>query len=135
MEALAAAFPLLVFLAALALAFFAFRLNRRISRGAQSAGPREVVRPEQVGLQRTPWELRAIDDQIRVPSNSRARTDLVHTINRLTKAAGVTDPAYLLPPNANDTMITAVIDHLERRLELPPLQPMPEPQRLGSPDR
>ncbi len=135
MATLASMFPLLVFVASLALAFFIFRLNRRLSRGAQSAGPREVVRPDQVGLQRTPWELRAIDDQIRVPANSRARHDLVNTINRLTKAAGVSDPAYLLPPNAEDAMIAAVIDHLERRLELPPLTPVGPPQRLGSADR
>ncbi|MGI9597293.1 MAG: hypothetical protein ACR2QK_14110 [Acidimicrobiales bacterium] len=135
MEALASAFPLLVFVASLALAFFALRLNRRLSRGAQSAGPREVVRPDQVGLQQTPWELKAIDDQIRVPANSRARGDLVQTINRLTRAAGVTDPAFLLPPNASDPMIANVILLLERRLELPPLLPLQPDQRLGSADR
>ncbi|MGB5760116.1 MAG: hypothetical protein WBM50_24590 [Acidimicrobiales bacterium] len=121
MGTLASIFPLLVVVAGLALAFFAFRLNRKLSRGAQSAGPWEVVQPEQVGLQRTPWELKAIDDQVRVPSNSRARGDLVQTINRLTKAAGVTDPAYLLAPNASDAMIEAVIGHLERGLDLAPL--------------
>lgn len=135
METLASLFPWLVVLATAALGIFAFRLNRRLSRGAQSAGPRDVVRPDQVGLQRTPWELTAIDDQIRVPANTRARNDLVNTINRLTRAAGVTDPNFLLPPHASDTMIEAVIDHLERRLELGPLTPMAPPQRLGSPNR
>ncbi|MGH1492599.1 MAG: hypothetical protein ACRBK7_24945 [Acidimicrobiales bacterium] len=129
MNVLVSAFPLLVVVGALVLAFFVFRLNRRLSRGAQNAGPRYVMRPQQAGLQRTPWELRAIDDQILLPSNSRARTDLVHTINRLTKAAGETDPAYLLGPHASDIDIAAVVDRLERRLELPPLMPLNSPQR------
>ncbi len=138
MGTVASTFPLLVVLAGLGLAFFAFRLNRRLGRGAQNAGPWEVARPEQAGLQRTPWELKAIDDQVRVPSNGRARGDLVETINRLTRAAGVTDPAYLLAPNASDAMIDAVIGHLERGLDLPPLAPIagpgPGPRRLGSSD-
>lgn len=119
----ASLFPFVVVVAGLVLAFFVFRLNRRLGRGAQSAGPRDVIRPEQVGLQRTPWELQAIDDQLRLAPNSRARTDLVHTINRLTKAAGETDPAFLLPPNATDAHIAGVVDRLELRLELPPLTP------------
>lgn len=129
MNVLVSAFPLLVVVGGLVLAFFVFRLNRRLSRGAQNAGPRYVMRPQQAGLQRTPWELRAIDDQILLPPNSRARTDLVHTINRLTKAAGETDPAYLLGPHASDTDIAAVVDRLEQRLELPPLMPLNSPQR------
>ncbi len=129
LETVASLFPLLVFLTGLVLALLVFRLNRRLSRGAQNAGPRYVLRPEQAGLQRTPWELRAIDDQIRLTPNSRARTDLVNTINRLTKAAGEPDPAYLLAPNATDAHIAAVVDRLELRLELPPLTPTNPPRR------
>ena len=130
MQALAAAFPLLVTLATLALGIFAFRLDRRLSRGSQNAGPRYVVRPEQVGLQRTPWELTALDDQVRAGGNRQARQDLIQTVNRLTAAAGITDPAYTLTTNANDHMIANVISLLEQRLELAPLEPM-----LGSPHR
>ncbi len=127
---LASAFPLLVTVATLVLAFFALRLDRRLSRGSKSAGPREPMRPEQVGLQRTPWELKALDDQVRAGANRQARQDLVMTVNRLTTAAGITDPAYILDSNANDHMIANVIAMLEQRLELAPLGPM-----LGSPHR
>lgn len=123
MSALTALFPVLVFLATVALVVFAIRLDRRLSRGSQSAGPREVMQPEQVGLQRTPWELKALDDQVRSGANRQARHDLVQTINRLTTAAGITDPAYRLDTNANDHMIANVISLLEQRLELPPLEP------------
>lgn len=124
MSDLAVLFPVIVLLSLAGLIIFVIRLDRKLSRGAQSAGPRELVRPNQAGLQRTPWELRALDDQLRAATNQRARQDLVQTINRLSKAAGVTDEALQLPPNANDTMIAAVISHLEDRLELAPL-PMP----------
>lgn len=135
MEALAAAFPLLVFVASAALVIFVIRLDRRLSRGARSAGPREVVRPAPVGLQRTPWELKALNDQLRMSSNHRARSDLVQTINRLSRAAGLQEPRFFLTPDASDAMIAAVVDHLERLLELPPLPPMPGTHRLGSTDR
>jgi len=144
MQLLASLFPLLVVLATLALAFFAIRLDQRLSRGSQSAGPRYVVRPEQVGLQQTPWELKALDDQVRAASNHQARHDLTQTINRLTRAAGIDDPAYILTPDANDYMIAGVIDMLERRLELTPsIDGQAEYGRsrfgstntLGSPDR
>ncbi len=130
MDALTSIFPVLVTIAALLLAFFALRLDRRLSRGSKSAGPREPARPEQVGLQRTPWELKALDDQIRAGANRQARQDLVLTVNRLTAAAGINDPAYTLNTNANDHMIANVIAMLEQRLELAPLDPM-----LGSPHR
>jgi hypothetical protein len=135
METLATIFPFLVVVAALALAFLAFRLNLRVSRGSQSAGPRDLVRPAPVGLQRTPWELKALDDQVRASTNHRARGDLVHTVNRLTRASGIDDPALILAPDADDATISAIVDHLERRLELPPLMPTPTTQRLGSADR
>lgn len=120
---------MLVIVAVMVLAALVIRLNRQLSRGAQSAGPRYVTRPQQAGLQRVPWELRAIDEQIHRTTDSRARTDLIHTINRLTKAAGETDPAYLLHPAASDDHIAHVVDRLELRLELPPLTPTNSPQR------
>jgi hypothetical protein len=121
MATLASLFPLLVFLVGVVLAFFVYRLNNRLGRGAQSAGPRHVLRPAQAGLQRTPWELQAIDDQLRLPANSRSRTDLVNTINRLSKAAG--EPDLLLGSDASNQYIAAVLDRLEQRLDLPPLIP------------
>ena len=123
MARFAEVFPLLVFLATLLLAFFAIRLSRRLSRGSQSAGPREVVRPQQVGLQQTPWELSAIDEQLRSGWNARGRIDLVTTVNRLTTAAGLHDPALQLPTNASDEHISRVVAHLEHHLELTPPVP------------
>jgi hypothetical protein len=120
MEALASAFPLLVFLGIIALLAMAFRLSRRISRGSRSAGPIDVIESNQVGLQRTPWELASIDDQLQSPMSQRHRIDLINTINRLTKAAGETDPRFVLDSRANNHQIAHVVDHLERRLELGP---------------
>lgn len=123
MSLLATLFPWLVALAAILLIVLAIRLDRRVSRGSQSAGPREVPRPEPLGLQQTPWELQALDDQVKVPPRTSARRELIHTVNRLTEAAGVTDPRYVLAPDAGDDAVTAVILHLEQRMELPPLVP------------
>lgn len=134
MDLLISLFPLLVVVATLALIVFVIRLDQRLSRGSQSAGPRDTVRPKQVGLQQTPWELQALDDQVRATSNHQARQDLTQTINRLTRAAGIDDPAYLLNPGDNDYMIAGVIEALERRLELPPLTMGQQPQHFGSPD-
>lgn len=121
MSLLPTLFPLLVVLATLVLGIFVIRLDQKLSRGSQSAGPRETIRPKQVGLQQTPWELRAIDDQLRAASNRQARADLTNTINRLSKAAGIDDPAFMLTHEANDNMISGVIATLEERLDLPPL--------------
>ena len=57
------------------------------------------------------------------------RQELVHTVNKLTEAAGVTDPRYTLHPDAGDDAISAVISHLEQRMELPPLVPTPDGRR------
>ncbi len=129
MALLATLFPWLVVLASLILAILAIRLDRRVSRGSQSAGPREVPHPEPVGLQRTPWELQALDEQVRVQRGTAARRELIHTVNRLTEAAGVTDQRYVLHPDAGDDAVTAVILHLEQRMELPPLVQTPGTQR------
>ncbi len=132
MSLLPSLFPLLVVLATLVLGIFVIRLDQKLSRGSQNAGPRDVVRAKQVGLQQTPWELRAIDDQLRAASNRQARADLSNTINRLSKAAGIDDPAFMLTPQANDNMISGVIATLEERLELPPLTAQPG-VNLGAP--
>jgi hypothetical protein len=145
MAGLASMFPLLVAVVSIALIVFLIRLDRRLSRGALSAGPRDPQRAEPPGLQRTPWELKAIDDQLLASPGHRARIDLTKTVNRLIRAAGIDDPARLLRPDASDHEIAAAISSLEQRLELPPLLPpgaesiasVPGPGsgRLGSTDR
>lgn len=154
MQALATFFPVLVLFSTLALVVFAIRLDQRLSRGSQSPGPRQIIRPKQAGLRQTPWELTALDNQAKARPGDLARHDLIQTVNRLTSAAGIHDPAYMLTADANDYMIAGVIELLERRLELTPglppgpqpgpgpgLEPGPGPQhfeptdRLGSPNR
>lgn len=121
MNLLTALFPLLVVMAGVVLGILAFRLDRRLSRGSRSAGPRDVVQPTPVGLKRTPWELQALHDQVQLPVGSTVRRELIHTVNKLTEAAGVTDPNYRLPPDASDAAVAAVVLHLEQRLDLPPV--------------
>lgn len=129
MAGLATGFPILVVLATIALLALLFRLDRRLSRGAINAGPRNPVPAEPPGLARTPWELRAIDDQLRSPTGGRTRTDLVKTLNRLIKAADPGGGTAQLPFDATDHEIVALIGHLERRLELGPLVPGPVASR------
>ncbi len=131
MEAIAQLFPFLVFILACALIVFVIRLDRRLSRGSRSPGPRQVVRATPVGQRQTPWELQAINDQLRLSTNARARTDLVNTLNRLTTAAGLRDPSFTLPPNASDLHISTIVERLERQLELPPLTSFPTAPALG----
>jgi hypothetical protein len=132
MSGVVGVFPLLVVLATIVLAILLFRLDRRLSRGALNAGPRDPVTAEPPGLLRTPWELRAIDDQLRSSPGTRNRADLVKTINRLITAAGMTEPAARLPFDATDHEIATVMAELERRLELGPLPPTGHPRPLGS---
>lgn len=139
MSALPVVFPLLVVVGTLAFIGLAFRLGRRISRGSRSAGPFEPLRPPPPGLQQTPWELSAIADQLGSANASRSRIDLINTVNRLTRAAGETDPRFTLHAAADNGQIAWVIDHLERRLDLPawtdfhqaPSPDRPAPQPLG----
>lgn len=132
MPGLTGIFPLLVILLFLALMALLYRLDRRLSRGSLSPGPREPVRAEPPGLLQTPWELQAIDDQLRGYPGDRHRTDLIKTVNRLIGAAGIAEPAAQLPFDATDHEIETVIAELERRLELGPLVPGGDPRRLGS---
>ena len=94
----------------------------------------QPIRPVPPGLLPTPWELRAIDEQLRGRPGDRHRTDLVKTVNRLIGSAGIREPAARLPFDATDHEIELVMAELERRLELGPLPRQPGPG-LGSSDR
>jgi hypothetical protein len=122
-----ALFPLAV-LAGLAIVFIlAIRLNRRVSRGTGSAGDLEPSRPEPVGQARTPWEVRAIDDQIRMlrhRSVTAPRHDLTATVNRLIAAAGLAADQQL-PLDANREQLEAAVARMEHQLGLPPLSAGP----------
>ena len=128
--ALLGSFPVLVVLVTIVLLILLFRLDQRLSRGSLNAGPREPVRPDPPGLLQTPWELQAIDDQLRSHPGDRHRSDLVKTVNRLIEASGITEPAARLPFDASDHEIHTVIAELERRLELGPI----DLGRSGRPD-
>lgn len=112
-------FPVLVVLAVLALLAMLYRLDRRLSRGSISPGPRDPVRADPPGLLATPWELQAIDEQLQGRPGDRHRADLIKTVNRLIGSAGVREQALQLPFDATDEEIQNVVAHLERRLELP----------------
>lgn len=135
MEILARLFPLLVFLACAVLLVLVIRLDRRRSRGARSAGPRESQRPSPIGLQQTPWELKAIDDQLKSGIGTRSRGDLTNTLNRLSRAAGLDETTHLLPANANNEMIQWVVQALETKLELGPLAGHFQPASQAEPDQ
>ncbi len=136
MDGLVFAFAPVVAIAVLILLALLLRLDRRLSRGSLSAGPREPLRAEPPGLLQTPWELQAIDDQLRGLPGDRHRADLVKTINRLIDAGGITEPGARLPFDARDHEIETVVAELERRLELAPLTvPAGGRSRLGSSPR
>ncbi len=117
--------PLAVFVAALGVAFLAFRLQRHLGSGPYSAGPIDVQQPEPPGQEATPWELKAIDDQLSLLEHSSGvvrRYDLTNTINRLSTAAGLTGTAYELPITATSADLYAAVSRIEQRLDLPPLE-------------
>lgn len=125
MQILVRLFPLLIMAAVLGIGFLALRLDQRTSRSSYSAGPIEIPRPRPVGQEPTPWELRAIDDQLRLVVNHGStavpRYDVAATVNRLTTAAGLTDPRDQLPVTASEAELAAAITLIEHRLELRPL--------------
>ncbi len=121
-----AVFPLLVGIVLVGLLALLFRLDRRLSRGSLGPGPREPVRPDPPGLLATPWELQAIDEQLRGRPGDRHRSDLVKTVNRLISSAGIRDETARLPFDATDHEIQNVIAELERRLELEPFRSDPD---------
>jgi len=126
-DQLATAFPFLVVGAVVVVLVLALRLDRRLSRGAYSAGPWETERPTPPGQERTPWELKAIDDQLILATGAGGaavpRYDLTATVNRLITAAGL-PPREQLPLSANLQDLSAAIGLIEDRLGLPPLTPV-----------
>lgn len=118
-------FPLFVVIGVVVVFVAALRLDRRMSRGSHSAGPAEVPRPSPVGQEQVPWELRSIEDQVRLVSAQRAmavpRYDLTATVNRLLMASGLTDPGDQLPMTASEADLVAAVSKIERRLGLAPL--------------
>jgi len=86
------------------------RLNRRVSRGTDSAGPRILEQPVPVGQKATSWELEAIDAQLTSHRTSTARQDLIATVNRLAAASGE-------PGRVSGNADNVEIDHLITRVE------------------
>lgn len=121
-SAVASLGPFLAFVALIVIVLLMIRLGRRVSRGSESAGPRHTERPTPVGLRRTPWEVEAIDRQLRSRRDSPARRDLVATVNRLSAAAlqhgAITEQIPKLPIDADNERIASVMARLESRMEL-----------------
>jgi len=115
---LADSLPLIAVVALIGLTLLLTRLNRRVSRGSRSAGPRSVEAPRPPGLTATPWELEAIDLQLRSPANSTARRDLVATVNRLIAAGRDRNDLVPIPLDASNADIERVVEALESRLDL-----------------
>ncbi len=120
-------FPLFVIVGTMSLFFAALRLDRRMSRGAHSAGPTEAPRPAPVGQEQVPWELRSIENQLRsVPIRTTGavpRHELTATVNRLMMASGLTNPLDQLPITATEADMTRAVAKMETRLGLAPLAP------------
>lgn len=136
---LATIFPALVVLTVVASAALAVRLERKMSRAAHSAGPAQTEQPRPPGQEKTPWELNAIEDQLRLTTHPGGaavpRYDLTATLNRLLSAAGFSEPNQQLAITANEAQLSAAVTRLEEHLGLapidsPPPQPLPEPLPL-----
>ena len=92
--------PILAIAALVIVLALAFRLSRRIDRGPTSAGPVETEPVTPPGQEPSPWELRAIDEQLQRLVRRDAgvrRSDLTGTVNRLITAAGLPATEQLLP--------------------------------------
>ncbi len=118
MIVLADLLPFLVTVAVLVLAILMIQLNRRVSRGSRSAGPRALEPPRPEGLTATPWELEAIDLQLSAAPDTPARRDLVATVNRLIAASRDKTRLAPLPLNATNAQIEQVVGELESRLDI-----------------
>lgn len=112
-------------LGVLVVVILAVRLDRRLGRGPRTAGPRDRPPPLQPGQERTPWELRAIEDQLLVARGlagaAAPRYELTMTVNRLLGAAGLTGVHPELPITAEEAELAAAITAIEERLGLPTL--------------
>ncbi len=124
-EALTTLFPVAVFLVVVAVVVLGVRLNLHLGQGSTSAGPLEIDRGEPPGQEATPWELNAIEHQLRTAvapgTGSVRRYDLTATINRLSASAGLNRPEDQLPITADEDDLTAAVARLEQRLGLAPL--------------
>lgn len=122
-------FPYVAGLGALLVVFLGLRLHRHLGQGSYSAGPLEVQAPEPPGQEATPWELRAIDDQLTMVTHPGSevvrRYDLTATINRLTASAGLVGDEYQLPITATEAQLEAAVARIEERLDLPQLSEGP----------
>lgn len=118
MTFLADALPFITVIAMIGMVILLVRLNRRVSRGSRSAGPRSVEVPDPVGLTATPWELEAIDLQLSSSPDSPARRDLVATVNRLIAASQDHTRRTVLPLNASNAEVEEIIVDLEEKLDL-----------------
>ncbi|MGI9616221.1 MAG: hypothetical protein ACR2QO_25120 [Acidimicrobiales bacterium] len=123
-DLLVSAFPLIAGGVAVIVLVLAVRLDRKLSRGAYSAGPRDPERPAPPGQKRTPWELQAIEDQLQLMRTQSGRAvpryDLNATVNRLIVAARLDDQDYQLPITADEAEIGAAVSRIEDRLGLDP---------------
>ena len=119
-------YPWAVALGVVVVFIAALRLDRRMSRGAHSAGPADVPRPAPPGQAEIPWELEAIEGQLRLAAGRTSlavqRYDLTATVNRLLVAAGLTGAHHQLPMTATEDQLDHAITLIERQLELPPLE-------------
>lgn len=122
-------FPIVVLLGALMVVYFGLRLHRHLGESSFSAGPLDVQRAESPGQEATPWELKAIDDQLtmlRDPSGGVVRRyDLNATIDRLSASAGLVGSEYELPITATEADLEAAVARIEEGLNLPPIQEGP----------
>ncbi|MDH3682866.1 MAG: hypothetical protein OEV40_23280 [Acidimicrobiia bacterium] len=122
---LVGAFPLLVAAAVVTVVVLIVRLDRRMSRGAHSAGARHREPPTHPGQRPTPWELQTLDDQLQLGrarmSTGVPRSDVTATVNRLLMAAGFDDARDHLPLAADEAQLAAAVTRIEERLGLAPL--------------
>lgn len=119
-------FPLLVLLGALLIVFLGLQLHRHLGQGSYSAGPLEVQPAIPPGQEPTPWELKAIDDQLVMLTDPDVgvvrRYDLTATINRLSASAGLVGSEYELAVTATEAELEAAVARIEEVLDLPPIE-------------
>ncbi len=119
------AFPIVAGAVIVTVVILAIRLDRRMSRAPYSAGSYEPEQPSPLGQERTPWELKAIEDQLHLLSSAVGpavpRYDLTATVNRLISASGLTDAQDQLPITATIDQLAVSVAKIEDQLGLAPL--------------